>query len=206
MLRYFALTTNSFNIMSRKPPFLFLIASLSLLTGCESKPQFEVYSVSKEYAQDERHKEVHQEKIYNVSDNALVGFQTPSHWEETAPGAMQLRVFKIREGSANAEFSVSAFAGNVGGLLANINRWRQQINLPPIPENEITEYTKDYKTDNYTFKLVRLWGEEDDSPSISVAMVHNKNQTWFFKLQGPRHLVKNERNAFIQLIKSLQLP
>ena len=43
----------------------------------------------------------------------------------------------------SAEIAVSVFPGDVGGLMANINRWRGQIGLGPVAPDEIAGITSD---------------------------------------------------------------
>jgi hypothetical protein len=38
----------------------------------------------------------------------------------------------VSDPDGKAEVTVSAFPGDTGGLLANLNRWRGQIGLEPV--------------------------------------------------------------------------
>ena len=58
----------------------------------------------------------------------------PASWQSRPASAMRKATFIIPGASAaeQAELAVTAFPGDVGGNLANVNRWRGQIQLPPI--------------------------------------------------------------------------
>lgn len=84
--------------------------------------------------------------------------------------------------AAGPEVSVTRLGGGGGGMLANVNRWRGQVFLPPLTEAELAA----------SLKEVSLGGE--DKASV-VDIVGPKGrilgalipvaggQTWFFKAQ-----------------------
>ena len=66
-------------------------------------------------------------------ENNDVRWTAPAGWtEEKGRGD---RVATLRLG--DLEMSVTRLGGNAGGTLANVNRWRGQIGLPPLAESEL---------------------------------------------------------------------
>src|SRR5688572_21226281 len=62
----------------------------------------------------------------------------PAHWKAKPGSAMRKGSYAVPgEGGAEADLSITAFPGDVGGELANLNRWRGQIQLPPITDAEL---------------------------------------------------------------------
>ena len=62
-----------------------------------------------------------------------LSWTAPAHWKPKAGSAMRKGSYAISgAGGAEADLAITAFPGDVGGDLANINRWRGQISLPPI--------------------------------------------------------------------------
>ena len=55
----------------------------------------------------------------------------PANWKAEPLGSMRKGSWSISGHEQYAEVSVLAFPGTVGGVTANINRWRGQIGLPP---------------------------------------------------------------------------
>ncbi|MEJ1972355.1 MAG: hypothetical protein WDM96_07805 [Lacunisphaera sp.] len=60
-------------------------------------------------------------------------WSAPSAWKAKPPSSMRRGSFDVGEGTGPlADLAITAFPGNVGGDLANVNRWRGQLDLPPI--------------------------------------------------------------------------
>ena len=125
----------------------------------------------------------------------------PSRWLAVDPGAMLFAKFSIASGDAKTDVNVSSFAGDGGGLEANVNRWRGQLGLPAISEILTTSFdvpggkaiVVDYTgTDSKTGKPARLVG----------AVVPQNGQTWFYKLMGDETVVAQQKDAFIKFIQS----
>ena len=51
---------------------------------------------------------------------------------------MRLASYEVADkNGSRLDFSVTSFPGDVGGLLANVNRWLGQIGMEEVKENEI---------------------------------------------------------------------
>ena len=62
----------------------------------------------------------------------------PEGWSEQPLSEMRLGSFKVDgPNAASADVSVIAFPGEAGGLISNINRWRGQLQLPPLDEDQL---------------------------------------------------------------------
>ena len=55
-------------------------------------------------------------------------------WKETPPGQFQISRFVVGDEKDPVEISISSAGGDLG---ANINRWRGQVGLEPISEQEL---------------------------------------------------------------------
>ncbi|HZZ20009.1 MAG TPA: hypothetical protein VFE25_11590, partial [Opitutaceae bacterium] len=62
-----------------------------------------------------------------TASGADLAWTTPSDWVVKPPAPMRKATFGVPAGGSQAELSVTAFPGDVGGDLANVNRWRGQI-------------------------------------------------------------------------------
>jgi hypothetical protein len=129
-----------------------------------------------------------------------VSWKLPSGWrEETGSG---MRVATLRAPS-DAEVSVIALPGDAGGDLANVNRWRGQLELPPLAESELAAQAK---------KVAAPAGEvlvvDFAAPSkgrMVGARLFAGGQSWFFKLTGKDGAVASAKPAFNNLLGSLRL-
>src|ERR1035437_5601990 len=79
-----------------------------------------------------------------ASDAPNPQWSVPKDWEVGNGSAMRRATFVVKgsEGQS-AEVVVSSFPGDVGGLVANINRWRSQIGLGPVAPDEVSGMTSD---------------------------------------------------------------
>ena len=56
----------------------------------------------------------------------------PSGWQEGQLAQFLVAKYVIAGADGTAAVNVSSLAGDGGGLLANVNRWRGQLGLPPV--------------------------------------------------------------------------
>lgn len=130
-----------------------------------------------------------------------VSYSVPEGWEELAPSGIRKANLKVPGENGSAELTVLTFPGDVGGRLANINRWRGQIGLSEVTAEELTEFAESYSISNHGGLYVRLEGSEQ---SILGALLPFHGNTWFFKLQGNTETVlANEASmkAFLDSVK-----
>lgn len=100
-----------------------------------------------------------------------------------------------------AELVISHFPGDVGGDLANVNRWRQQVALPPIDEAGLASLVSKVTSGPKTISLIDITG-----PQIRCAAGwarHGAN-TWFFKFTGPDALIGAEKSEFTAFLESVR--
>lgn len=131
-------------------------------------------------------------------------WRAPVHWQEKPASSMRKATFLITGADgAVAELAVTAFPGEVGGELANVNRWRGQLSLPPIAAGELAGAVQRLTVNGLPVVLVELTG---GAPAVLGAMVPHAGSTWFFKLTGPADLVAAEKPAFLAFVQTLSSP
>lgn len=131
----------------------------------------------------------------------------PAGWQEKPGVGMRKATFTISGAAgATAELAVTAFPGDVGGDLANLNRWRGQLALPPVAEAEFAGAVTRLKVNGLTVTLADITGGGDHPQRLLGAMVPHAGATWFFKLTGPAALVAAEKPAFLSFVQTLSAP
>lgn len=126
----------------------------------------------------------------------------PAHWEAGRPSSMRRGSFAVTGGSGGSlDISVTAFPGDVGGTLANINRWRRQIGLPPTSAEELAGEVELVPVGVDTGQLVDLTGPRERTLAVTVSQ---GGDSWFFKVTGPPGLVEQERSAFLEFVESVR--
>jgi hypothetical protein len=138
---------------------------------------------------------------------ALPAWTVPSGWQAVPPTQMLLAKFSTTENDGKADVTVSSFPGDVGGLLANVNRWRRQISLPPLAAEDLARVAASLDlaagpaslvdvsgTDAGTGKAVRL---------VGVILPLN-GQTWFYKFMGDAAVVEHQKADFIKFVQTVK--
>jgi hypothetical protein len=109
------------------------------------------------------------------------------------------------DAGAVADLSITAFPGDVGGDLANVNRWRGQIQLPPLAAAELAAATTHLDYNGLHFTYVDLNSNSATAPQrVLGAIVPLGGATWFFKLSGPAALIAREQAAFADFLKTIR--
>ena len=76
--------------------------------------------------------------IVAEDDLPVPAWSVPAGWtklDQQKP--MRYATFVAGEGAGKIEVVLSTFPGDVGGLIPNINRWRGQVGLGPITQDQL---------------------------------------------------------------------
>jgi hypothetical protein len=143
-----------------------------------------------------------------IDDSGKPTWTVPADWREGQLAQFLVAKFIIGSGKATAAVNVSSLAGDGGGLLPNINRWRGQLGQPPVTDADITTLpTVDASGTKAT--LVDFSGADARSgkPARLIGViVPLGGQTWFYKLMGDANVVAEQQNAFTQFVQSAKYP
>jgi hypothetical protein len=138
--------------------------------------------------------------------NANSIWTIPSDWRQLPPSQFLLAEFSIAGANdAQAEVNVAELSGEGGGLLANVNRWRGQIGLGAVGENDLPQLAQSVDVPNGKATLVDLAGVNAQTGAqvrLVGAIVPQNGQTWFYKLMGDEQIVAQQKDAFIKFIQS----
>ena len=133
-------------------------------------------------------------------------FKTPETWKTKPPGPMVASAYNVEDAAGQAEVTISKFPGDVGGMVANIQRWRGQLGLSPVSEEEARKSAEMIEVagqkESY---MVDLKGKNvrsgKDARMVAIGVPY-QGETWFFKLMGDDAVVAKEKDKFIQFVKS----
>jgi hypothetical protein len=130
----------------------------------------------------------------------------PAGWSAKPLGAMRKGSYAVPNAAgAPADLSITAFPGAVGGELANVNRWRGQLSLPPVTEAGLAGSVTRFGANGLTFTLVDLAATDPANPQRMLgAMVPFEGAMWFFKLSGPAALVGATKPAFLEFLQTVK--
>ena len=89
----------------------------------------------------------------------------------------------------------------------NINRWRNQIGLPPAAEADLPKQIQSLDVEGGQAMLVDMTGTDPRSGQktrLIGAIVPQGGQTWFYKLMGNEQVVEREREGFTRFLKTVK--
>jgi hypothetical protein len=144
----------------------------------------------------------------SASDAPNPQWSVPANWQQGNPSSMRRATFEVTGADGQtAEIVVSVFPGDVGGLMANVNRWRGQIGLAPVAPDEIAGITSDLDVNGTKAVVVDFKADtappgKTQPPRMIVVTVPNAGNSWFFKMTGDAPLVDAQKDPFLQFVKS----
>src|SRR5688572_9695207 len=133
-------------------------------------------------------------------------FKAPENWKTKAPGAMVASAYNVEDAAGQAEVTISKFPGDVGGMVANIQRWKGQLGLPAGTAEEARKSAEMIEVagqkESY---LVDIQGKNarsgKEARMVAIGIPY-QGETWFFKLMGDDAVVAKEKDKFIHFVKS----
>jgi hypothetical protein len=117
----------------------------------------------------EKHRKEFDQFIRSIRfrDNGPISWQLPKGWREE-PGK-EMRYATIRPGD-ELELTVVPLGIEAASVLANVNRWRRQLGLPPIDELDLVQETEDIEVDGKTLTLIDISGPGAGSADNAMAL------------------------------------
>lgn len=203
---------------------LFLLAAALLAFGCKPAPQIARYEVKPEAAPAPAPATQAPAaapatpaatapmvapasmKAEAASFDAPKWAKLPAGWTVGPENSMRKATWIVAgPNGSSAEIAVTVFPGNVGGLTANVNRWRGQVGLAPASADEIAASAKSGKVgglDSQRFVMT----SPDGKTSLDAFMTPKDGATWFFKMKGDTAAVEANAAAFASFLAESKLP
>jgi hypothetical protein len=134
----------------------------------------------------------------------------PAHWKKQALSPMRLASYLVQgEDGASVDISVSTLRRAPGGLLANINRWRDQLGQPPLDEAALKSNSQTLQTSFGDAIVVDIEGLASTADAAKDgrmlgAIAEPGDNAWFFKMRGNAALVAAEKANFMQWVPTVK--
>jgi hypothetical protein len=138
-----------------------------------------------------------------TADGPGLTWTAPTNWKAKPASAMRKATYSVPgEGGAEGDLSITAFPTDVGGELANVNRWRGQVDLPPLAAADLAGVVTRLESNGLHIAFVDLGGA---SQRLLGAIVPFGGGTWFFKLgPGPDALIASGKPSFEEFLRTLK--
>jgi hypothetical protein len=134
-------------------------------------------------------------------------WRVPEGWQETPPTQMLISRFEVNADDGQVEITVSSFPGDVGGTVANVNRWRGQIGLPPQSEAEVKQALQSLDVAGGRAMFVDMTNRQETGSTRLIGVIWPQaGNTWFYKLSGDEPVAEREKGAFLAFVQSVRHP
>jgi hypothetical protein len=130
-------------------------------------------------------------------------YDIPEGWKEIPdPKRLRQAVFVVADGAAEAGIMTAG-----GGLLMNVNRWRNQLHLDPIDQKQLGREVRQLQVAGSAASYVDFTGPESAGQPrqrMLGVVLPRAGETWFFTLKGPADVVDKQKTAFEAFVKSMR--
>jgi hypothetical protein len=205
---FFKLAGDSGLLAAQKPALLDFLKSVSFVQGAPlpaQGPHFASTNTKRVNSEPARPME-----LPTGGTQGRPAWEIPSGWQETNATQMLLAKFAVTNQDGEAEVTISSFPGEVGGLLANVNRWRGQLGLPPFAQDDLDKSISRLDVLGGTATLVDLNGRAATRGGKETRLVGvvwpRGGQTWFYKLMGDPAAAGREKDTFVKFVQSVRFP
>ena len=176
---------------------ILLIWVMVILQACGQDTHIRTYRISKTKTPDIAPQ-------VEAPENKSAGFswKKPESWIPSSGSSMRLASFDVPFSDGTGDLSVIQLSGTGGGLEANVNRWRRQLNLEPQTLSEIEKEMIEKKVGLGVYNIIQIINEEMDSAFL-CAILPAGNQTLFVKLSAKPPGIREIETDFILFCSSL---
>jgi hypothetical protein len=146
-----------------------------------------------------------------TADGASLAWTTPAGWKSVplAAGSLRKATFAVPgPGGSDADLSITAFPGELGGEQANIERWHGQVQLPTATPAEMAAAVTRTDQNGLHQVIVEFANPKTDADHqhLIAALISFNGSTWVFKLIGADSVVSAARPAFLGFLQSIKAP
>jgi len=203
---FFKMTGEDSFAASQKPAFLQFLKSVNFVASTPTAPMPGTSLGNQNFLVPNANSTVTGGMVPDASKSI---WTIPPDWKQIDPGPMLSAKFSITGSDGSAEVNILS-SGMDSGLAANVNRWRGQLGLPPVAqEDEFSKMVSLIDAGGGKAQVVDLSGTDSKTgkPARLIGVVVPQNvQTWFYKLMGDPDIVAQQKDAFIQFVQSAKYP
>lgn len=128
----------------------------------------------------------------------------PKGWTESRGGG-GMRFASMKPAVAGTvDVSVIVLPGPAGGELANVNRWRGQIGLPPIDDTTMAAARRIVNAKAGPVSVYDFTSEGTKRSRVVGGLASVEGNTWFIKMSGDAAAVEAAKPEFLRLLGSLR--
>lgn len=127
-----------------------------------------------------------------------IKFEKPAAWIQVRPKTFTIAAFEVIDGKKQLSVTISRAGGS---KVANVNRWRGQLGIGPLSDEEVAKALQKITVGSRSGELVEM---KNDEQTLIAVMIEDGDQTVFVKMMGDSELAAKERQNFDAFAKSLK--
>jgi hypothetical protein len=127
----------------------------------------------------------------------------PQGWTDGAGGGVRFATLQPAV-QGQIDISVVVLPGPVGGELAIVNRWRDQVGLPPTDDRGLTSSRRSVQSKAGDVSIFDFASEGTKRNRLVAALLRSDGRMWFVKMFGEEAAVTSARPGFMHLLESLR--
>lgn len=181
--------------------YLLALSCVSLLTPACKERGVEIHDVAKGVEAAPPVADATATPMPEAAGSTQTVDDLPEGWAlDPTPRPMRVSTYLVEDPDGPVEVAVTRFPGDTGGVLANINRWRQQVGLGPVTEAELPGMIRSFAGGRgYAVEI------ENGERTLLGAGVFDpaSGQTWFLKATTSPVSAARVRTGFDRMAESL---
>ena len=177
----------------------FVILTIVILQSCGQDKHTRTYRLPKTQVDTLTHS-----VISNEEKSSSFSWETPDAWMSAEGSSMRLASFKIPFSTGYGDLSIIELSGDGGGLMANVNRWRDQIGMSPLSRDEIETRAEKMENELGNFTVFRLINPERRESAFLTAILPLHASTLFIKLHASTEGLLEIENDFMSFCFSIK--
>lgn len=138
-------------------------------------------------------------------------FDLPAGWQSRPASGMRKVDVLVEDAGKSAVFTAIDFPANSPPMMsdpvANVRRWRGEVGLPPLSDDEIKQTMQPIEIDGTKAMFVEAVpeaGQPQADRATLAAMFTRGDAIWFFKLSGDRAVAAAQKEKFESFLKSVR--
>ena len=147
--------------------------------GCGSESNIKTYRTPKK---DFGLEIIQNKEISNKGNELNLTWDLPETWVPSKGHSMRLASFNVPFSRGVGDLSIVSLSGLSGGLLANVNRWRSQVELKPISESDILTTSSVGESKMGPYRVFKMINDNNKGKAIIAAVLPTGEKTFFIKL------------------------
>ena len=141
------------------------------------------------------------------SGTPAIAWELPAGWQELPAGQMRVGYFQVSGASGEkAQVTIIPLPGMAGGDFENVNRWRGQVGLGALTQDEFATAAKTVTVGGLEGALFEMAGKPADQTNqmrMAAVILHREGTAWFFKMLGDDALVTAQKPVFTEFLKKI---